>query len=56
MNQLEEAKEKFKQNVDWKIVISSVVATVIIGAGIYGLKKYGGKVGKTAATVVKGGA
>lgn len=55
MNKVEEVKETVKRNIDWKIVVSSVVATVIIGAGVMALKKYGGKAGKTAAAVVAGG-
>jgi hypothetical protein len=55
MGSIEDAKNTVKNNIDWKIVVSSVVATVIIGAGVMALKKYGGKAGKTAAAVVAGG-
>lgn len=55
MDKVEEIKNTVKNNIDWKIVVSSVVATVVIGAGVMALKKYGGKAGKTAAAVVAGG-
>ncbi len=48
MNQL----DKLKENVDMKIVVSTVLASVIIGAAVLAAKKAGlGQV----ATVVKGG-
>lgn len=49
---VQEKVNKVKNNIDWKLVTSAVVASVVIGAGVYGLRKAGlGKV----ATVVKGG-
>ena len=46
------AVDKFKRNIDWKLVTSTLVAGALLGAGVYGLKKAG--LGKVAA-VVKGG-
>lgn len=48
---VQENVEKVKNNIDWKLVTSAVVASVVIGAGVYGLKKAG--LGKVAA-IVKG--
>ena len=44
--------EKVKQNIDWKIVTSTVVATLIVGGMVFAARKAG--LG-TVATVVKGG-
>ena len=49
---MNESVQKVKQNIDWKIVTSTVVATLIVGAMVYGARKAG--LG-TVATVVKGG-
>jgi|DeeseametaMP1786_FD_contig_21_1645942_length_543_multi_7_in_0_out_0_1 hypothetical protein len=44
--------DKVKSNIDWKIVTSTVVASLVIGVGVYAARKAGlGQV----ATVVKGG-
>ncbi len=44
--------DKVKNNIDWKIVTSTVVASVLIGVGVYAARKAGlGQV----ASVVKGG-
>lgn len=43
---------KVKSNIDWTIVTSTVVASIVIGVGVYAARQVGlGKV----ATVVKGG-
>ncbi|WP_163557149.1 hypothetical protein [Halomonas sp. NO4] len=42
--------QKYRDNLDWSIVISSITAAVIIGAGAYGLRKAGLR---TAANIVK---
>ena len=51
MNAVDNAKRSLERNIDWKIVTSTVVAGVVVGVGIWGLKKAG--LGKVAA-VVKG--
>jgi len=44
--------DKVKSNIDWTIVTSTVVASLVIGVGVYAARKAGlGSV----ATVVKGG-
>ncbi|NIB44722.1 hypothetical protein HBA55_34400 [Pseudomaricurvus alkylphenolicus] len=43
---------KVKQNIDPTIVVSAVVASIVIGVGVFVAKKAG--LG-TVATVVKGG-
>lgn len=45
------ALDKVKRNIDWRQVTSMVVAGVIVGVGVYGLRKAG--LG-TVATIVKG--
>lgn len=48
---VQEKLQTVKNNIDWKLVTSAVVASVVIGAGVYGLRKAGlGKV----ANIVKG--
>lgn len=42
--------EKYKANLDWSIVISSITAAVIIGGAAYGLRRAGFK---AAANIVK---
>jgi rhodanese-related sulfurtransferase len=49
---MEKIKSWFNQNVDKKQMTTLIVTGVVVGAGVYGLRKAGfGKV----ATVVKGG-
>ena len=55
MNKVEEVKQAAKRNIDTRIVVSAIVATVLIGAGVYAMKRFGGKAGKAAAEIVKGG-
>lgn len=40
---------KYRDNIDWSIVVSTITAGVIIGASVYGLRKAGFS---TAARVV----
>lgn len=42
--------EKYKSNLDWSIVVSTITAAVIIGGMAYGLRKAG--LG-TVANVIK---
>ncbi len=44
------AVEKYKQNLDWSIVVSTITAAVIIGGAAYGLRKAGFR---TVANVIK---
>ena len=46
------AVQKFKDNVNTEMVTSAVVASIIIGVGVYAARKAG--MG-TVATVVRGG-
>lgn len=48
MNQI----QKVKDNIDWSIVVSGLVLTVIVGVSIYGMRAAGLN---KAATIVKGG-
>lgn len=41
---------KYKDNLDWSIVVSTITAAVVIGVAAYGLKKAG--LG-TAANIIK---
>lgn len=44
--------DKLKQNTNWELVTSAVVASIVIGIGVYAARQAGlGSV----ATVVKGG-
>ena len=55
MSKVQEVKEAAKRNIDTRIVVSAIAATVIIGVGLYAMKRFGGKAGKAAAEIVKGG-
>lgn len=44
--------EKYKQNLDPSIVVSTITSAVIIGLAIYAMRKAGLK---TAAQIVSGG-
>lgn len=44
--------DKYKQNLDWSIVISSITAAVLIGGAVYGMRKVGFT---TGAKIVSGG-
>ncbi|NIC03978.1 hypothetical protein [Billgrantia bachuensis] len=47
---MSDAVTKYKDNLDWSIVVSTITAAVIIGAAAYGLRKAG--LG-TVANVIK---
>lgn len=46
------AVQKFRDNIDWSIVVSTVTATVLIGGSIYAMRKAG--LGKVASVVSAG--
>lgn len=49
---MEEYKEKFKNNLDWKFIISGLVLAFLVGLAVYGARKANLK---TVSTIMAGG-
>jgi len=47
---MNDAVQKYRDNVDMTIVVSTITAAIVIGLGAYGLRKAGFR---TAANIVK---
>lgn len=38
---MNDALSKYRENIDWTIVVSTLTATVIAGVAVYGMRKAG---------------